>query len=89
MANSGLTLFTEIIYGLSGISGLATNFLIVYIILFCLKTDKTRKLITTRCILHLALADLVVVIFIPFLISDLRYKTWPYSEFTCSVSFVL
>lgn len=66
--------------------GLISNFLIVYIIVCCLKTEKTRNLITTRCILHLSLADLIVVIFIPFLISDLRYKTWPYSNFTCSVS---
>lgn len=88
MTSSGLTLFTEIVYGISGISGLASNFLVVYIILFCLN-EKTRNFITTRCILHLALCDLIVTTFIPFLISDLRYKAWPYSAFTCSVSLII
>lgn len=72
MTNTGVILFSEIIFGLSGIIGLISNFLIVYIITCAFRNTKTRNLITTRCILHLSLCDLILVIFMPFLISDLR-----------------
>lgn len=78
--NSPIVYFiTQILYGLVCIVGLLGNTLVIYVVLRYSK----MQTVTNMYIVNLAIADECFLIGIPFLITTMSLRYWPFGRFMC------
>lgn len=82
MANSEFIFM--ILYAMVGIIGLLGNTLVIYVVL----RAPHMQTVTNMYLLNLAIADECLLIGIPFLISTMRLRTWPFGVAMCKVYMV-
>jgi len=81
---SALLVISQLLYGIICFVGLLGNSLVLYVIYNILQ-HRQKTSVTIRCIAHLAIADLITVLGIPFLISTLASNYWPFSNVSCKL----
>lgn len=76
--------FFMILYAMVGIVGLLGNTLVIYVVL----RFSNMQTVTNMYLLNLAIADECLLIGIPFLISTMRLRTWPFGTAMCKIYMV-
>lgn len=73
--------FAKILYGIVCLVGLFGNSLVIYVVLRFSK----MQTVTNMYIFNLAVADEMFLVGLPFLITTVMYKYWPFGRIMCKI----